>query len=450
MSFFLVCCNKTKVSPTGGGSTTDSTTGTALSLHMNLSLLFRQATIDTNHLTNYELIISDSGTKVLYDTMVNFNVPVSATLPTTASLVDVSVIYLNNPTGGPQYYTVNTYKSVNLATWKNLPLSDSAIGVSSPVVTGTGTVTYYNIGLGSYLWQFMSNTNNSPTTSPQDVSNSSQVVVTYPYEGDPYAYMAFPYNGLYNLHKIQGMNDSVDLTTLDTAVEVSFNWPSQYNINVLLYGYMDSTNLSQPLLLAPGHGDYTHNYTYEAMYPSKHEFQKYDLVLTGNPAVFDPSLILQAGIRWTNLSAIPTNIPFPDQTYFTVNTSTPDSFSVGFPLVKPTYYTLYTQFGNGSSGFSITASGDSTTLDPEKTLVMLTRGKLLTGQNPAMFINGFLMVLDQQPNYQTYMTTQADASKAYALPLSNEASLGVGLGGNGGAFSTKFSRKLSMPSRNRF
>ncbi len=54
----------------------------------------------------------------------------------------------------------------------------------------------------------MSNANNSPASSPQDVSNSNQVVVTYPYEGDPYAYIAFPYNGLYNLHKIRGMNDS--------------------------------------------------------------------------------------------------------------------------------------------------------------------------------------------------------------------------------------------------
>jgi hypothetical protein len=449
MSFCLVCCNKTKISPTGGGSSTDSTTGMTSGLHMNLSLLFKQATIDTNHLTNYELFVSDPAGKMLYDTLANFNVQFAATLQTTASLVDVSIIYLNSPTGGTPYYTVNTYKSVNPATWKDLPLSDSALGVATPAVTGTGTITYSNIPLSSYLWQFMSNANNSPASSPQDVSNSNQVVVTYPYEGDPYAYMAFPYNGLYNLHKIRGMNDSVDLSTLDTAVELSFNWPSYYNLNILLYGYLDSTNLSQPLLLAPGHGDYTHNYTYEAMYPSKHEFQKYDLLLTGNPAVFDQSLSLQATIRWTDLNTIPLNIPFPDQTYFTVNSSTPDNFSVGFPLVKPTYYMLATQFGTGSN-FNITASGDSTALDPEKTIVMLIQGKLLNGQNPAMYINGFIMALDQQPDYQTYMTTQADASKAYTRPLSNQVSLAVGLGGGGGAFTTKFSRQLSMPSRNRY
>ncbi len=112
MSFCLVCCNKTKVSPTGGGSSTDSTTGTTLGLHMNLSLLFKQATIDTNHLTNYELFVSDPAGKMLYDTLANFNVQFSATLQTTASLVDVSIIYLNSPDGGTPYYTVNTYKSV--------------------------------------------------------------------------------------------------------------------------------------------------------------------------------------------------------------------------------------------------------------------------------------------------------------------------------------------------
>jgi hypothetical protein len=165
--------------------------------------------------------------------------------------------------------------------------------------------------------------------------------------------------------------------------------------------------------------------------------------------LFNQSLSLQAKIRWTNLNTIPLNIPFPDQTYFTVNSNTPDNFSVGFPLVKPTYYTLATQFGTGSN-FNITASGDSTALDPEKTIVMLIQGKLLNGQNPAMYINGFIMVLDQQPDYQTYMTTQADASKAYTRPLSNQVSLGVGLGGGGGAFTTKFSRQLSIPSRERY
>ncbi len=64
---------------------------------------------------------------------------------------------------------------------------------------------------------------------------------------------------------------------------------------------------------------------------------------------------MQATIRWTDLNTIPLNIPVPDQTYFTVNSSTPDNFSVGFPLVKPTYYMLATQFGTGSN-FNITAS----------------------------------------------------------------------------------------------
>ena len=444
---FIACTKSPTVAPTGGSGSTDSTGNTTSALHMNLSLLFKQSTIASGQLTNYELFVSDPAGKTLYDTVASYNVQISATLQTSATLVDVSVIYLNSPAGGTSYFTVNTYKSVNLASWKNLPLSDSALGVASPVVSGTATITYFNIATPpQFLWQFMSNANPSPTTSPQDVSNSNEVVVTYPYEGDPYAYMAFPYNGLYNLHKIQSTNDSVDLSTLDTAIELSFNWPQQYDINVLLYGYMDSTNLSQPLLLAPGHGDYTHAYSYEAMYPSKHEFQKYDLVLTGNPAPSNPMLGLQAGIRLTNLDTIPLNVPFPDQTYYTVNSSTPDSFSVSFPLVKPTYYTFSSQFGAGHN-FLITASGDSTILDPEKTLVMLMQGKLLKGQNPAMFINGFIITLDQQPNYQTYMTTQADASKAYTRPLSDQATLAVALDLNGGSESTKFSRMLSMPSR---
>jgi hypothetical protein len=37
-----------------------------------------------------------------------------------------------------------------------------------------------------------------------------------------------PYNGLYKLHKIQGVNDSVNLSQLDTAIKLTFNWPTEY------------------------------------------------------------------------------------------------------------------------------------------------------------------------------------------------------------------------------
>jgi hypothetical protein len=270
-------------------------------------------------------------------------------------------------------------------------------------------------------------------------------VVTYPNEGDQYAYIAFPYNGLYKLHKIQGVNDSADLSQLDTAITLSFNWSTEYNLNILLYGYMDSTNLSNRLLLAPGHGDYPHTYTYEAMYPSHHEFQKYDLMLTGNPAAYNPNatVLEQASLRLTNLDTIPLNITLLDESYYTVNSKTPDSFSISFTKVQPTYYTFSCMFGNNNN-FSLTVPGDSTVLDPEKALAIPLQSKFLKGNNPAMFVSGFTMAIDANGDYQSFMTKEADAAAANQRPLSDQAILNVDVNPQGGASSTRFFQRKSI------
>jgi hypothetical protein len=234
---------------------------------MSLSYLLQQATIVSDFRSNYELLISEPGGKILFDTVTNYNQTITSDLTTLATLVDVSVIYPYNFAPGQAQYIVNTYKGVNLASWTSIPLSDSVPGAVYPVANGNATLELENLGaVTGALWQFMCNDNNDTTHSPQGVVSSNDMTITYPNEGDQYAYIAFPYNGLYKLHKIQGQNDSVDMSQLDTANLLSFTWPAEYNLNVLLYGYIDSTDLSNRLLLAPGHGDYSHNYTYEAMY----------------------------------------------------------------------------------------------------------------------------------------------------------------------------------------
>ncbi len=448
LAFGLACCKKANPVPPPPVPPGDSTVVVPPKLHMSLSYLLRQSTITGGQRTNYELLVSESGGKILFDSVTDYNKTINADLQTGATLVDVSVIYRFNLSAGGQI-TVNTYKSVDLAHWKNVPLSDSVPGAVYPVVTGTATLRLTNIAVPpAFYWQFMSNTDPGPVASPEGISYSNDLTVTYPYEQDKYAYIAFPYNGLYKLHKIQGINDSVDLSRLDTAEKVSFIWPALYNINTLLYGYLDSTDLSKPLLLAPGHGDYTHNYSYETMYPRHKEFQKFDLALTGNPAQFDPSLILQAGVSWYNLDTIPVNIPFPDQSYFSVNHKSPDSFAVSFLKQKPTYYTFSSSFGTGGAdNFLLTVPGDSTVLNPKKALMVSLQGKLLKGVGPAMFINGFTFIMDDDPTYKTFLNKQADVVLANKRPLSNQVRLAVGLGGLGGPQTENFLKLSSMAPR---
>jgi len=451
LALLFVCCQK-EPTKTSSGTQSDSTTTTTTPparLHMSLSYLLKQSTITGDLLSNYELLISEPGGKILIDTVTNYNQIITTDLQTTATLVDVSVIYPYNYAPGQAQYFAYTYKGVNLAGWKNIPLSDSVPGTVYPIANGNATLALMNIAVPpAFLWQFMSNDNNDTTHSPQGVSYSDNLTVTYPNEGDQYAYIAFPYNGLYKLHKIQGVNDSVDLSQLDTAITLSFTWSTEYNLNILLYGYMDSTNLSNRLLLAPGHGDYTQAYTYEAMYPSHNEFQKYDLMLTANPAVYNSGSTIeeQATLRLTNLSSIPLNIPLLDESYYIVNSKTPDSFSISFPKVKPTYYTFSCSFGTGNE-FLLTVPGDPTILDPEKALAIPLHSKFLQGDNPAMFVNGFTMAIDDNPDYQSYMTKEADAAAANERPLSNQAMLNVNVNPQGGAFSTRFFKLKSISTK---
>jgi len=183
------------------------------------------------------------------------------------------------------------------------------------------------------------------------------------------------------------------------------------------------------------------------MYPAnKKLFQKYDLLLTGYPTNYGQSVPVQAGIRWTWLDTIPVNVPFLDESYFTVNFKTPDSFSVSFPKVKPTFYTFSASFGSGHN-FQLTVPGDSTVLDPEIMLARLVQSKLLKGISPAMFINGFIMTIDDDPNYQSYMTKQGDVTAANRRPMSNQKTLSVGLGYQGGSEVTKFFQRIATSRR---
>lgn len=282
---------------------------------MSLSYLLKQSTITGNLRSNYELLVAEPGGKILIDTVTNYNQTITADLQTGATLVNVSVIYPYNFAPGQAQYSVYTYKEVNLASWQNIPLSDSVPGVAGPVVNGNATLALENI--------------------------------------------AVP------------------------------------------------------------------------------------------PAFIDPSAATmeQASARLTNLSSIPLNVPFFDASYYVVNSKTPDSFAVAFPKLKPTYYTFSCMFGSNNN-FLLTVPGDSTILDPEKELAVPLQSKFLKGNSPEMFVNGFTMVVDENTNYQSYMTKAADATASAKRPLSNQSVLNVAVNPQGGAWSTRFFQlPKSIPTR---
>ena len=122
IALFILSCKKEPV-VTGNNPTQPRDTTAAPAppptLHMSLSYLLQKHTYDSNFRSNYELFVSEPGGKVLYDSVLDYNRTVSANLSTKATLLDVSVIYPVTYNATTKQTWVYTYKSVDLASWKN-------------------------------------------------------------------------------------------------------------------------------------------------------------------------------------------------------------------------------------------------------------------------------------------------------------------------------------------
>ena len=64
-----------------------------------------------------------------------------------------------------------------------------------------------------------------------------------------------------------------------------------------------------------------------------------------------------------------------------------------------------------------------------------------------MFVNGFTMAIDDNPDYQSYLTKSADAAAANERPLSNQAMLNVNVNPQGGASTTRFFKLKSISTK---
>ena len=87
VALLFVCCQK-EPTRTSSGTQSDSTTTTTTppaKLHMSLSYLLKQSTIIGDLRSNYELLISEPGGKILFDTVTNYNQIITTDLQTTAT-----------------------------------------------------------------------------------------------------------------------------------------------------------------------------------------------------------------------------------------------------------------------------------------------------------------------------------------------------------------------------
>jgi hypothetical protein len=362
---FAACSKHNSTGPTGTTPPpTTPPTNPSPPVTMKLNL--------TTSTLNEEIIFSDSGGKVLLDTMSPYPNPLVVTLQTSQKLIDVSFIWLD--TAYSLYY-VNIYKSVDPSKWSTF---DGAYGYSpiySRLPSGliaTASAVYKNVPLSA------DNDHPLVTNFSSGFGVTSWFVapdffdVTYqkPFPTN-YVYLIFPIAGLYNFHLAPsgGQPDTVDLSLMDTAVTItSFTKPSDYTIaNMVLNGILDTTDLSKSIFL---YEDPPNPGAPALQYPKK-MVQVYDMNI--NASNSDGYVNYE-----TVANTINPTLPFPEPSTYSITSSAATNFSVSFNGIQPAFYSNVWTGANIS--LTIYAPGDTTSFNAQSLITNL-KSKMLQGQS---------------------------------------------------------------------
>ena len=355
----LVSCSKHN----SNGSTGTISTGTAPPVTMKLNL--------ATSFPNEEIIFSDSGGKVLLDTMSPYPNPLVASLRTSQTLIDLTTIVYDTPEAR---YEVSTIKAINPSLWgavdPNIYYSNSSypnLSATNATVHYINTPPYISNGqflIDDYVSQF-NFTSGTPSYGYLDVTYSS-------YNPANYVYLIFPYSGLYNFHiPPQGTADTVDLSTMDTAVTINYVKPPGYSVTyTYLYGIMDTTDLTRTLAL---YRDFSGINIPDVEYPKKY-VQKFEFNM--NISIDNT----HSDNYYSYGDTIPSTLYWPSDIDYTLPSNQFTAFQVAFaPTVHPAEYGI--AWSKNNLLYSIIAPSDSTTLNPQDMLSSLKGAKLLQGQS---------------------------------------------------------------------
>ena len=373
------------------------------------------ATININLATtplaagSFEVIISESGGKVLLDTIGPVNNSLVAALHTNQKLLDYTLIAYNSTAS---QYTIITYKAVDLSNWTLLRQADYAAPIPLPSSSRQASILYTHAPLNqgsAYLNDYVWSGGFSQISAPPDSYG-----FTYTQNGtNNYLYLLFWGSGLYNFHIPKGLTDTVDLSHMDTAVTINFKVPTGYTVtNSFLTGIMDTTDFGKSLLL--------YNYN-NILYPGQPDME-YPRKLVQK---YEPAVYADNGAGGNNFAyysygdSIPATLPVPNLSEaYTISSSKNTDFSVKFGSANPSYYSSY--WKGTAINWTLNSPPDSVTLNPVGLLTSLN-SKLLKGQNlSGLAASGFQYESAQGFKYQDFFSYvhNADMLKTRRVPVS--------------------------------
>ena len=353
-----------------------------------------------------EVIISESGGKILLDSTGPFNNSLVATLHTNQKLLDYTVIDHDSITS---MYYADTYKSVDLSNWTDLYQGDYSAPIPQ-VATKPASIVYSNIPYNpgaAYLNNYIGGGGFLPFSGPPNT-----LAYNYTQFTNNYVYLLFPGTWLYNFHLPQGLSDTVDISHMDTAASFNFKMPAGNTVsNSLLFGFMDTTDFGRSVILF-GNGFYS-GLGKDMVYPRK-VVQKYETFVNADN-VNGKNIFAY----YTYGDSVPATLPIPDlSAAYTISSSQNTNFSVKFGSASPSYY--FTLWNSSGVRLTLYSSPDSTTTNPVGLLTSF-KSKMLKGQDlSGMALSIFEYESTQGFKYQDFMSYihNSDMIKKHRVPVS--------------------------------
>ena len=358
--------------------------------------------------TKFELIITDSGNKVLYDNELEVKKPHSINIA--AKEYNLTTIEYDD---AEKKYKSKTYLNIKATNWVIRPMDDKQDIGSSNISTGSDAKLMYENVPPFTGFTFYSGSQYQPgsTVSVTPITTQKKIEVSYKRLDNKYiSYLMIPSLGLYKIHQTTSSNDIVDASQMDAVVNKTFSKPTNLVYSYIdLYGFLNTTNYNNGIQLY--HTDpQIFGTQYDVIYPTKGISEFFFFGLFGDDA---GGQFLYSSLA----NAVPQDLQFIDNSFFKIVANQNDKFQIAFLKEGPSFYSIT----NNSANLShvIFASPEETTIDPSLIVAILSNSKFLKGQNFSDYKIGlFSFYKADSYNYLQYFENLYSPSSGNKIKLS--------------------------------
>ena len=364
----------------------------------------------------FELIITDSGNKVLFDSELDVNKPHSINVA--AKEYDLTTIEYDD---AEKKYKSTTYLNIQATNWVIKPIDDRQNIGSTNITNGSDAkLTYENVpAFTGFTFYSGSQYQPGSSLSVTPLASQKKIEVSYKRLDNKYiAYLMIPSAGLYKVHQTNSLNENVDCSQMDAVTQLNYQKPSNLVYSYIdLYGFVNATNYNNGIQLFRTDPQ-IFGTQYDIIYPTKGISQFFLFGLFGDDA--------GGQFLYSNLGdAVPQNLQFIDKSFFDIVANQANRFQVNFLKEKPSFYAIASD--GAVLSHTIYSAANENIMDPSNIVSVLSNSKYLKGQNLTDYaISRFGFFKGDNLSYLQYFDllfktsstgSKIKLSRNYVLPL---------------------------------